>query len=232
MTPIGTPWSSLFLALSLSVFVISSVGCKGKAGDGPPAYGPVLKLLRPLGKKKAMILVERKKTHTGYTRKMAPRTLEIAPTKQGVVYRIREQKDADTWRLAAQLLIDARPNGAWIRAQYGLSGRRVGPKSPRLLFPWPPKPGEPRRVSYVISDGRKASGTVTVLRYGFSRKIAGKTYQPCLEVREALSFDRGGGIDLRQVFCVGFGRVEIVSKHNHPEKGLRKLVDRSTGLKD
>lgn len=219
------------LTLLWGVVLPTGVGCKGQGSAGSSAHPPVLKLLAPLGSKRATLFVERTKTHTGYTRKMAPRTLEVARIKQGVVYRVRERTDTKTWRLAAQLFIDARPNGAWIRAQYGLGGRRVGAKTPRLLFPWPPKPGAPHRVSYAITDGRKATGTVTVLRYGFSRIVAGKTYKPCLEVREVLSFDRGGGLDLRSIFCVGFGRVEIESKHRSPSKGLRTIVDRSTGLK-
>jgi len=205
-------------------------GCKGQGSETSSAHSPVLKLLWPLGKKSAVVRVERKKTHTGYTRVMAPRTLEAARNKEGVVYRIRERTDPKTWRLSAQLFIDARPNGAWIRAQYGLGGRRVGAKTPRLLFPWPPKPGSPHQVGYAIEDGRKATGTVTVLRYGFSRKVGGQSYQPCLEVREVLNFDDGGGINLRSVFCVGFGRVEIESRLDRPSKGLRTTFDRSTGF--
>ncbi len=223
--------TAFVLLLFFGAVLPSVLGCKGQGSPGAKAYSPVLKLLHPLGTKRATITVERKKSHTGYTRIMAPRSLESNRNDQGVVYRIRERTDATTWRLAAQLFVDARPNGAWIRAQYGLGGRRVGAKKPRLLFPWPPKPQTPHRVSYAIADGRKATGTVTVLRYGFSRAVAGKTYRPCLEVREVLSFDRGGGIDLRSVYCVGFGRVEIESKHNSPAKGLRTIVDRSTGLK-
>jgi hypothetical protein len=219
------------IAFLCCVFLSSGVACKGGQGSGTKAHPPVLKLLAPLGSKRSTLTVERTKGHTGYTRKMAPRTLEATQNDRGVVYRIRERIDAKTWRIAAQLFVDARPDGAWIRSQHGLGGRRVGAKTPRLLFPWPPKPGTPHRVSYAIADGRKATGTVTVLRYGFSRAVAGKTYQPCLEVREVLSFNRGGGIDLRSVYCVGFGRVEIESKHQSPSKGLRTIVDRSTGLK-
>ncbi len=220
------------LAILFSVLLPTGVGCKGGQGSGDSkAHPPVLKLLMPLGSKRAKLLVERKKTQTKYTRIMAPRTLEAVRNDRGVVYRIRERTDPKTWRLAAQVFIDALPNGAWIRAQHGLGGRRVGAKTPRLLFPWPPSPGSTHRVSYAITDGRKATGTVKVLRYGFSRMVAGKTYQPCLEVREVLTFNRGGGIDLRSVFCVGFGRVEIESKHRSPSKGLRTIFDRSTGLK-
>lgn len=231
-SPLSTSATVWVSVLFFSAVCATGASCKGKGREGSTAHPPVLELLLPQGKKRATLLVERSKTHAGYTRKMAPRTIEASRNRQGVVYRVRERIDATTWRLAAQLFIDARPDGAWLRAQYGLGGRRVGAKTQRLLFPWPPKPGSPRRVSYAITDGRKATGTVTVVRYGFSRAVAGKTYQPCLEVREVLSFDRGGGIDLRSVFCVGFGRVEIESKHQSPSKGLRTTIDRSTGLEE
>jgi hypothetical protein len=37
-------------------------------------------------------------------------------------------------------------------------------------------------------------------------------------------------VDLRSVFCVGIGRVEIESKHRKPDKELRIFHDRATGL--
>jgi hypothetical protein len=106
----------------------------------------------------------------------------------------------------------------------------VGATTPRLIFPWPPQPGKSRRVRYTITDGRKARGAVTVKRYGFARKVGGKIYQPCLEVLEQLFFESGGFVDLRSVFCVGIGRVEIESKHRKPDKELRIFHDRATGL--
>lgn len=230
-----TPRALLPLALPvlpvLPLILCGAIGgCKGRS-TAPKSHTPVLKLLMPLGKKQATVSVERKKTTTGYTRTMTPRTLSMTRSDSGVVYRFREHTAPTTWRLAAQLFIDARPNGAWIRSQYSIGSKRVGPKTPRLLFPWPPKPGTSRRVSYAILDGRKATGTVTVLRFGFSRKVGGKTYQPCLEVREVLAFDIGGGVDLRSVFCTGFGRVEIESKSRRPGKGPVKVFDRSLGFK-
>jgi len=222
--------SGLSLALFCTAVLPIGAACKGRGHKATPAHPPVLEFLLPQGKKRATLLVERTKIHKGTTRKMPPRTIDITRNIQGVVYRIRERIDSTTWRLAAQLFIDARSDGAWIRAQFGLGGRRVGARTSRLVFPWPPKPGSSHRVRYAIADGRKATGTVTVVRYGFSRALAGKKYQPCLEVREVLSFDRGGGIDLRSVFCVGFGRVEIESKLRRRSKGLRTTIDRSTGL--
>lgn len=230
MTRCTNPTVPGILALLMATGLSTFAGCKGQGRDASTAHAPVLELLAPFSKKPTVVLVKRKKTHTGYIRMMAPRTLEVVRNKRGVVYRVRERTDPKTWRLAAQLFIDARPSGAWLRKQYGLGGRQVGATTPRLLFPWPPKPGTPHKVSYKIADGRKATGTVTVLRYGFSAKVAGKTYQPCLEVREVLTFNRGGKIDLRSVFCVGFGRVEIESKLDRPDKGLRIVLDRSTGL--
>lgn len=231
MTRSANPFVPGTLTLLVASVLVTLPGCKGQGRDASTAHAPVLKLLAPLSKENTVVLVERRKTHTGYTRKMSPRTLEVIRNKRGVIYRVRERTDPKTWRLAAQLFIDARPSGAWLRKQYGLGGRPVGPTTPRLLFPWPPKPGSPHKVSYTIADGRKATGTVTVLRYGFSVKVAGKTYQPCLEVREVLTFNGGGKIDLRSVYCVGFGRVEIESKLHRPDKGLRIVHDRSTGVR-
>ncbi|MFH2006867.1 MAG: hypothetical protein ABI333_09815 [bacterium] len=204
-------------------------GCTGGSGGGgkSKAYGPVLSLLLPAGKKNATCRIERRRTRFGQTLIMLPRELQVTRTDTGVIDRFRERINPKEWRLAAQLFIDARPDGAWLRAQYSLVGKRVGAKGPRLLFPWPPKPGSSREVVYRILDGRLATGTVTVTRYGFSQTVKGTEYKPCLEVQEALRFKKGGGVALRSVYCTGFGRVEIETNSESPQKEKTKLVDRT-----
>ncbi len=222
---------SVLVSLLAALASIGGWACKGGASAGSRANARVMSFLMPPGPKRATLVVERKKTYTGYTRLMAPREIELRPVRGGVLYRVKERIDPKTWRTSSSLLLDARADGAWIRAQFGLGGRRVGPRTPRLLFPWPPTPGKVHKVSYSIADGRKATGTVTVTGYGFSRKVGGRTYGPCLEVREVLSFDTGGSVDLRSVYCTGFGRVEILSLLRDPEQGLIKTLDRSLRLK-
>jgi hypothetical protein len=216
------------LLLGLAAATLGS-DCKCGAGD-PAAHPEVAAFLMPPGRRAVELRVGRTLTRPSGKVQRTNRRLAIQRSVGGVYYRVREQVDQTTWRLAAQLNIVARPDGAYLKEQFGLGGKRVGVKGRRLLFPWPLKAGVTRQVRYAIHDGRTATATVTLSRHGFSRAVGGKTYKPCLETREAFRFNRGGRLVLRQIFCKGLGRVEIETVKDHPRKGRTRIVDRTLAI--
>ena len=113
----------------------------------------------------------------------------------------------------------------------------MGPKTPRLVFPWPP--GQKKREikrSYAIygrrSDGgHRVQAKVRVLRTGFSTLVGKKRFGPCLEVEEILLPDVGGRLELRSVFCKGAGRVRIEQRNESLSRGKSVVVDQAIQIR-
>ncbi|MDY0002830.1 MAG: hypothetical protein RBU30_16145, partial [Polyangia bacterium] len=166
------------LAKMLLILLVTP-GCK--ATPGAPERPEVVDYLMPRGRDKIELLMERKVWGPGRDLLRQPRMLLAERSGEGVIYSLGERVDHDRWRTSARLFFVATSRGACIKRQEDLAGQPVGVEEPRLVIPWPLRPGVVRHLEYRLlgpqEDGSKtAAGKVTVLRSGFHEKVAGKSY--------------------------------------------------------
>lgn len=203
-------------------------GCKETHPPDPALE--VAAYLMPPGRSRVELLLERRVSGPGREPLRQPRLVVAERTREGVLYRVKERVKSKEWRTAAKLLITATAEGAYLTHQEDLMGQPVGVRERRLLFPWPLRAGAVRSLEYRLlgpqeDGGRRASARVSVTRTAFAEVVAGKTYAPCVEVRELLTPDVGGRLDLRSVWCRGVGRVRIEQRNESLSRGESHVLD-------
>lgn len=224
----------------LAVWLVASLsacGSKGGSTSKQGGFAPVAAYLMPPGVKRVEIRMERRKFGPAQRIVRQPRLVVAHRTGDGVLYQIRERVEGNRWRTAARLFFAARSGGAFIRRQLDLHGRPVGPRTLRLVFPWPLERRKQQfRRNYAIfgrrSDGgRRVRATVRILRTGFATRVGKKRFSPCLEVEEILLPDVGGRMELRSVFCRGAGRVRIEQKSESLSHGKNTVIDQAIQIR-